>query len=132
MATTEVYRNLHKHCWSVRVGGLVKHHSHYVILKDAFPRISQAGRGRVLEQKSKNVHARLCSKSAIEIVDQPERMMADDIKHARQISYNPYKHDYFYVIGEESLAFCEGDVILCGNEVWALGGSKFRRVLCLD
>ena len=128
MTTTEVYRNVHKHCWSVRVDGVVKHHSHYVILKDAFPRVSQAGRNSVLAKKSKNVHARICSHLPVQVVDKPEMMMADEVRDATQISYNPYKHDYFYVIEDESLAFCGGDVILCGNEVWALGGSEFRRV----
>ena len=52
----EVYRNLHKQCWSVRQG-TVKFHSDHLYLRDAQFKVSAAGRERVLREKRKNVHA---------------------------------------------------------------------------
>ena len=59
-----VYYNLHKKLWSVKAlegpqKGRVITRSWYVTLLDAKPRVSQAGRNRVLREKRKNVHAGL-------------------------------------------------------------------------
>ena len=53
----EVYRNLHKKCWSVRQRGKVKLHTDYICLKDVEFKVSQKGRERVLREQRKNVHA---------------------------------------------------------------------------
>ena len=53
----EVYRNLHKDCWSVRQGGLVKFHCHVIDMRDCDFIVQQAGHARVISEKRKNVHA---------------------------------------------------------------------------
>jgi len=59
----DIYRNLHKKCWSIRSRepsrkyGLVVAHATRIGLEDAKFVVSQAGRNRVLKDKRKNVHA---------------------------------------------------------------------------
>jgi len=53
----EVYKNLHKNCWSVRQDGKVRFHCAYVCLRDVVFVVRQRGREKVLETKRKNVHA---------------------------------------------------------------------------
>ena len=43
----EVYRNLHKKCWSVRQGGKVKVHTSYICLQDVKFVVQPAGREKV-------------------------------------------------------------------------------------
>lgn len=53
----DVYRNLHRKCWSVRHRGRVQSHCETVTLGDVTFRVSEAGRQRVLRERRKNVHA---------------------------------------------------------------------------
>lgn len=53
----EVYKNLHRSCWSVRQGGIVRLHTKLLALQDCEFKVSEAGRQRVLREKRKNVHA---------------------------------------------------------------------------
>lgn len=55
--TVEVYRNLHRGCWSVRVGGLVALHTDAVHVEAATFKVSEAGRQRALREGARNVHA---------------------------------------------------------------------------
>ena len=86
----EVYRNLQKGCWSVRQGGIVKYHTHYVFLRDASFKVSQAGRNRVLRDKKKNVHAvirgTLASPLSVPLAIESQYI---------EVAYNPYKHHAF-------------------------------------
>jgi hypothetical protein len=56
-----VYYNLHKHTWSIRdcKTRRVIGHSDHVLLFEVKPKVSQAGRERVLREQRKNVHAGL-------------------------------------------------------------------------
>ena len=86
----EVYRNLHKKCWSVRQRGKVKLHTDYICLKNAEFKVSQKGRERVLTEQRKNVHAFIKGF----IVDAEEiNTMPDDSVEWTDVSYNPYKYD---------------------------------------
>ena len=84
----EVYRNLHKKCWSVRQGGIVKFHCDAINLKDCLFVVQPAGRAKVLREKKKNVHAfvrgYLCTEER-----NIHAFCWDDIY------YNPYKADTF-------------------------------------
>lgn len=53
----DVYRNLHRKCWSVRHRGIVRLHCETVTLGNVTFRVSEAGRQRVLRERRKNVHA---------------------------------------------------------------------------
>ena len=83
----EVYRNLHKNCYSVKQGGLVRAHMDAVRLYDCTFKVNQRGRQRVVETGQKNVHARVCgyvSTSARNPNSVPNRIL-----------YNPYKWNGF-------------------------------------
>ena len=86
----EVYRNLHKDCWSVRQDGLVKFHCDTIHMSGCSFVVQPAGHARVLREKKKNVHAfirgYLCGFTSDEQVD---AFCWDDIY------YNPYKTDTF-------------------------------------
>ena len=55
----DVYRNLHKKCWSIRsvaTGRVVAHKSDATVANAKFI-VQPAGRAKVLREKKKNVHA---------------------------------------------------------------------------
>ena len=52
-----VYRNLHKKCYSVKQGGLVRCHTDHITLRDCKFIVSKAGQKRVRDEGKKNVHA---------------------------------------------------------------------------
>lgn len=89
----EVYRNLHKKCWSVRQGGKVRVHASYILLQDVDFVVQPAGREKVLREQRKNVHAfvkgyLISAKTCNRLSRQIEWTMDS-------ITYNPYQHPYF-------------------------------------
>ena len=52
-----VYRNLHRDCYSVKQGGIVRCHAENVTLRSCQFIVSKAGQRRVRDEKRKNVHA---------------------------------------------------------------------------
>jgi len=87
----EVYRNLHKNCFSVRAlsgenKGRVIDHVQSIMLKDATFVVQPAGRKRVLQEQRKNVHAFVRGTTT----DQP-------IQHGLSVRYDPYLNDAFVV-----------------------------------
>ena len=88
-----VYYNLHRHTWSIKAlegprKGLVIGHSDTVLLQDATPKVSEAGRQRVLRDKRKNVHAG--------IVGTLVHMEGEGyFPGLNEITYNPYKYTTF-------------------------------------
>ena len=106
----EVYRNLHKNCWSIRdnqTGRVIKH-SNSVHLKDAELVVRKSGREKVLREKRKNVHAFIKGTlySGIHI-------------YHEQIKYNPYKYDSFVLVESKKPIFHSDYIYLNENgEVW--------------
>jgi len=99
-----VYYNLHKHCWSIRAldgpkKGLVIHHASYVRLGGSIePTVSERGRQRVLEQKSKNVHAGIKGTLLHHIpfkTGANPKVITPSITSYKQITYNPYLYNEF-------------------------------------
>jgi len=90
----EVYRNLHKKCWSVRQDGLVKFHCVQIFMRDCKFVVQPAGRAKVLREKRKNVHAfvRGYLWDGNLPTDLPE---IENNNIWDNISYNPYKADTF-------------------------------------
>ena len=87
----EVYRNLHKNCFSVRAlsgenKGRVIDHVQSIMLKDATFAVQPAGRERVLREQRKNFHAFVRGT----ITDQP-------IQHGVPVRYNPYLNNAFVI-----------------------------------
>jgi hypothetical protein len=123
----EVYRNLHKKCWSVRQRGKVRLHTDYICLKSADFKVSQKGRTRVLKEQRKNVHAfikgfivnpteinnKCCHEEGIEWAD---------------VTYNPYKYDSF--VTDKGKAIHHADYvdmcIHCKNPVIVIEANRPR------
>lgn len=102
-----VYYNIHKHCLSIKAlegerRGCVVLHARAVRLREALFKVSQAGRARVLLERSKNVHAGVVGElvdfepwtgSALEV-----SAMTDWVKPlglTRELTYDPYRFDSF-------------------------------------
>lgn len=86
ISNVKVYRNLHKKCFSVKVGNKVVAHLEKFILEDCEFRVSQKGRERVLREKQKNVHAYIKAKKLI---------VTDEDFNGSQVHYNPYFQENF-------------------------------------
>lgn len=92
-----IYWNLHKKCYSVcdaRTGKVVQHRNN-MLLKDCELRVQPGGRRRVLETRSKSVHAFVCGT--------PTNTLGDKYGHGgfRLFGYNPYKYDSFVALEDE-------------------------------
>jgi len=106
----EVYRNLHKNCWSIRDNktGRVIRHSNNISLKDAELVVRKSGREKVLCEKRKNVHAFI--RGTIE---------SYSYIHKQQIVYNPYKYKSFVLIdSSEPLFYADHIYLNEKGEVW--------------
>jgi len=89
-AKHRVYRNLHKDCWSVQYKGIVVERPDSYVLRDVTFCVSDPGRQRVIQEKRKNVHAKVAGTPEHPgTLDAPERTSTD-------ISYNPYRGPMFY------------------------------------
>jgi hypothetical protein len=88
----QVYRNLHKNCFSVMSKGLVIAHVNKIILSDVHFIVRQAGYNKFKETNRKNVHAFVKGYISNYI---PTNLI--------EISYNPKLNNYFFIkdSGEE-------------------------------
>ena len=115
----EVYRNLHKQCWSVRQKGIVKYHTNYVFLRDVDFKVSQVGRERVVREKKKNVHAVVRG-----VLAKPTSMPLELDPKYKSVYYNPYKYSSFVDRDTETpIAHAEWADMMCDtpNPVIAWG-----------
>jgi len=104
----DIYRNLHKMCWSVRQKGLVKLYIDYAqafVVRDVRFVVSNKGRQRVLREKRKNVHA--VARGIL------HRGVADKLplQGLRRVTYNPYASANFYLADDRS-ALTGADLLL--------------------
>lgn len=107
-----VYYNLHKHKWSIKSlegekKGKVIGHAEMVLLENVTPKVSEAGRQRVLREQRKNVHAGLVGilsgvSSESSLCVSNDGVLADienlSYDNGCYITYNPYKYDSFVVV----------------------------------
>ena len=84
----QVYRNLHKNCYSVRCKKtrLVIMHVSEIALENVVFKVSNKGRERVLRERRKNVHA---------IVEGDLTRGFTTTGESINITYNPYKFSSF-------------------------------------
>lgn len=89
-----VYKNLHKDCWSIKQGGLVKVHTTHLDLYQCDFRVNRKGREKVLREKRKNVHAGI---RGYITPPEPSYKTWDDIGwwEMSPVTYNPYKNKSF-------------------------------------
>ncbi len=90
--------------------GKVIAHRDIVTLKDVRFIVSQAGRNRVLKEKKKNVHA-FAEGIIVENGDSEKK---------EQITYNPYKFQYFYYKSDESIALIADKVVLENKKIFTI------------
>jgi hypothetical protein len=97
--TYKIYRNLHKNCFSVlkynkaKKGFRLHTHVDEALLIDVTTKVSDAGRQRVLREKSKNVHAFILANDFIPIESWPDNLTPQ--VNADELYYNPYTTDQF-------------------------------------
>lgn len=114
-----LYRNLHKHQYSVRDESIkrVIFHAHDVLVKDAKLVVGQAGRRRVLREGRKNVHAGVRGSF---VASGPKAKLTKD-SDWRELYYNPYKVSQF-VDKQTGEAVTEASLVYLGPDgVWAKG-----------
>lgn len=102
-----VYYNLHKHCLSIKAlegerRGCVVLHARAVRLQGVLFKVSQAGRARVLLERSKNVHAGVVGElvdiepwSDCETEVSAMAALVEPLGLTRQLTYDPYRFDSF-------------------------------------
>ena len=114
---TEIYRNLHKKCFSIRQNGRVVNHLHddeSLLVKDVKFAVQPAGHAKVLREKKKNVHAFVRGDRVVSIPSWAR------VSFDNEVTYNPYKGDTFYYK-------YSGFPILGADEVLIRGGKVFVR-----
>ena len=89
----EVYRNLHKKCWSIRQSGASVIHADFVEIKEPQFVVQQGGNARVRREKRKNVHAFVRGYLTERVGIFP--------KNQKLVTYNPYKHTSFVERGTD-------------------------------
>lgn len=99
-----VYWNLHKNTYSIRAmegekKGRVVGYADLIYLENARGKVSEAGRLRVIREKSKNVHAGIVGYVTDRIFSASERLR-----------YNPYETDAFVFRGSD--VWEGGDVLM--------------------
>lgn len=128
-----VYRNLHQQCWSVkslygRHYGRVILHCTAVDLSQAFFKVNEKGRQRVLDEKSKNVHAGVVGylEGAHVLTERYTELYPANVIHDHvtgwakpdnwdEVTYNPYKFDSFVYSDNHNPATGEFHVMLCDD-----------------
>ena len=127
-----IYYNLHKHCLSVRAlsgpdKGRVIAHANALLLESAIFRVSEAGRQRVLRERSKNVHAGMVGELTMyaKLDDAPDAKLQQLYASAIAlqvpvITYNPYQDASFVVLPERVPIQTASRVLAVGKQVFAL------------
>lgn len=123
-----VYYNLRKKMWSIRsleapTKNKVIGYSHTVYLKDAIPKVSEAGRQRVLRTKQKNVHAGIIGE--ITSLEQIIKECNRNPGFPTEIKYNPYKNDSFVDSVQSLFKFQSGFYVKMENKKVFVSGAKF-------
>lgn len=92
--SVEVYKNLHKNCYSIKQDGLVKGHTHELSLLDCTFHVNKKGRDRVRKKKCKEVHAWVKGRISEDFDAESMPMPKFDDK----VHYDPYLHDEFMTL----------------------------------
>ena len=133
-----VYWNLHKNVWSLKAmegefKGKVVAHSDRVALLNATPKVSQAGRLRVIKEQCKNVHAGIVGEVAslggnfdmkyglnvddikCHYGDSKDAMLSVSLESRQQLYYNPYRVEQF-VYADSTEPFVGSKIVVLSND----------------
>jgi len=86
-----LYRNLRTGGFSVKHRGRVCERANFIVMSDVEFRVSEVGRQRVINEKSKNVHAYMVADS----YHLPASLFSWKQNKMIPVTYNPYEHDTF-------------------------------------
>jgi len=75
---TFIYRNLHRKCYSLKRDGLVYGYGDFILALDTTFKVSEKLRLKVVQTKSKNVHAGVLSPVIIRDLDEIHSQFARD------------------------------------------------------
>lgn len=95
----QVYRNLHKDCYSVQQSGRVVAHVESITLCFADFLVANAGRLKVLKTGKKNVHARVSGYLRHPLAS---NSLTREAKRSGVAKYNPFKFESFVDANSES------------------------------
>ena len=119
-----LYRNLHIKTggFSIKRKGVVVARDTLFTMRKVSFKINEIGRNKVREQKQKNVHAFIVSKS----YERPAMVtwcVHDVIEKVgyKEISYNPYGENYFFVVETNKPIERAKHVICLEGKVYAYG-----------
>ena len=113
----EIYRNLHKKCYSIRQKGKVIAYlgfTNELILRDVKFAVQPAGRDRVRRERKKNVHAFVRG-----IVMKTGGLEREGIlkRCGRMVRYDPYTMDSFEATQDAPFVGWNGDPVYEGKNV---------------
>lgn len=88
----DIYRNLHKACWSLKIRGLPIEHHDAIVAEGVEFVVQPAGNARVRREKKKHVHAFVRTHHTF-----ANLLGCPAIKQTgwEEITYNPYKYTTF-------------------------------------
>ena len=115
----DVYRNLHKRCFSVRHDGIVIDHlldAESILLGKVKFVVQPAGRAKVLREKRKNVHAFVRGEYALAI--DRVGLNWNTAPYDKEVTYNPYKGDTFYYKYSGFPILEADEVLIRDGKVW--------------
>lgn len=125
-SAVRVYRNLTRQCLSLQAGGRVIGHAYAMLIEDARPVISEAGRQRVIATGRKNVHAYIEGR-ARRVNLQEARELYDLHRDTVQvITYNPHRAPGFAYRDRPGVQWGGGGAVLLictpdsGSHAWLL------------
>ena len=111
----KVYKNLHNGLLSVKQGNLVICHVFNIVLDNVSFIVYETGRQKVIQTRQKNVHAFIVGYVKHINVDNASINTSIISKNLHNsFSYNPYKHNYFYMKHDHSkvMLYCNSQVLV--------------------
>jgi hypothetical protein len=144
-----VYFNLHKKCWSVKAlegpcKGRVVRHARLVYLTNVTPKVSEAGRQRVVRTGRKNVHAGIVGTMQFAAGDDSPAEWSSAVLHLKRqfvradaVTYNPYRFETFVNMGDKAMqlrtasrVFMDSDLreVLVAGASWYIPQFDMTRV----
>lgn len=121
-----VYRNLTRQCLSLQAAGRVIGHAHVLLVEDARPVISEAGRQRVIATGRKTVHAYVEGVARVLTLEEAWAIYDRHRETAQPITYNPTRAPGFAYRNRPGVQWNGGGAVLLfctpdsGAHTWLL------------
>ena len=90
----EVYKNLHKDCWSIRLRGKVVHHCRKILIEEPKFVVQPGGRKRALKSGQRNVHAFV--RGFVKEIGQEVDELSVELHDLKKVTYRPFAQPFFF------------------------------------